>query len=458
MKLPNLIGTTSFKLSALYLGLFLCSFAAIGISVYFLTVHSLEQQLKNGIETEAARLQGEYDADGMAELKNEIAENGRGSSYAYGLINQHGQLLAGNLTHFNPSAGWQTLPRSQVLQNTAGDDKFYIYVIPLPENAWLAVSHTGETIQKTGAAIIEAFLSGIALVIMLGVAGGFYLSRAFLKKINAITNATETIIAGDLQHRLPVAKNHDELDKLALLVNRMLDKIGALIENVQQVSNDIAHDLRTPISRLQFRLEDALNKPLSPTQYQEQIALAITEVDGILATFSALLRIAQIESGSRRSGFKQVNLSEIATAVTEALSPVAEEQSKTIRMIISPDINLTGDKELLTQLVFNLLENAIGHTPKQTQIELNLHVTSKRIELVIADNGPGIAEVYRQKVLQRFYRLEQSRSTAGNGLGLNIAAAIVDLHDGTLALSDNQPGLKLVVSFPSNAFPKPMPK
>jgi len=447
MKLPSIFGTTSFKLSALYLGLFLCSFAAIGVSVYFLTVHSLEQQLKKSIQIDAIRLKAEFDSDGIEELKEEILEDEHSSLHIYGVMDEHGQFVVGGLNNFQPRPGWQTVKSLMQMSGPADGNVFYVYVIKLANRGWLGVGHNGEYIRETGTAIIEAFLSGIFLVIILGAGGGFYLSHAFLKKIDAITRSTEAIIAGDLKHRLPVAKNRDELDNLALLLNLMLDKIGALIENVQQVSNDIAHDLRTPISRLQFRLEDVVKQQLSEVQYKQQLGLAIEEVDTILATFSALLRIAQIESGSRRSGFKAVNLSEIATSVTEALAPVAEEQGKTIQADIVPDIILSGDKELLTQLVFNLLENAIVHTPENTRITLDLCQSSNRIELAIADNGPGIAELYRQKVLQRFYRLEQSRTTPGNGLGLSIAAAVVELHGGALTLLDNLPGLKLVLAF-----------
>jgi len=227
----------------------------------------------------------------------------------------------------------------------------------------------------------------------------------------------------------------------------MLDKIGSLIENIQQVSNDIAHDLRTPISHLKFRLENALIKNLSAEQYTERITFAIEEVDTILDTFSAMLRISQIESGSRRSGFKIVNLSEIVVSVIDALQPVAEEQGKTIRSDIAKDVTLTGDKELLTQLAFNLLDNAILHTPVNTQITVSLHSSGTQTELTVADNGPGIAKDYRQKVFQRFYRLEQSRTTPGNGLGLSIVGAIAELHEGTLTLSDNKPGLKVVLSL-----------
>jgi signal transduction histidine kinase len=227
----------------------------------------------------------------------------------------------------------------------------------------------------------------------------------------------------------------------------MLDKIVSLMENIQQVSNDIAHDLRTPIGHLKFRLEDALNGNLSVVQYQERITFAIEEVDSILATFSAMLRISQIESGSRRSGFNNVDLSQILTTVTDALQPVAEEQGKTIHAEFGQDIILNGDKELLTQLAFNVLENAIQHTPQNTQIHVSLRTSGNQTEMIVADNGPGIAENDCEKVFRRFHRLEQSRTTPGNGLGLSIVVAIVELHGGNITLADNNPGLKVVIGF-----------
>ena len=449
MKLLSITGTISFKLSALYLLLFLCSFLSIGIAVYLLTNHTLEQQLKNSIETEALRLKSEFDSGGIAELKDEIDEVDERRLhplFEYGVIDQNSQLIAGSLNNFQPSEGWQTVMRTSTADKP-GKELLYIRVMALPNAIWLGVIHSGDYIQNAGKAIIQAFLWGFVLVILLGAGGGLYLSRAFLRKIDSITQSAQAIIAGDLKHRLPVSTNRDELDNLALVLNQMLDKIGSLIENIQQVSNDIAHDLRTPVSHLKFRLEDALTRNLSAEQYTERIAFAIEEVDTILGTFSAMLRISQIESGSRRSGFKTVNLSDIVVSVIDALTPVAEEQGKTIHADIDPDVTLTGDKELLTQLAFNLLDNAILHTPINTQIAVSLSSTGIQTELTVADNGPGIAEAYRQKVFQRFYRLEQSRTTPGNGLGLSIVAAIADLHGGTLVLSDNNPGLKVVLTF-----------
>jgi signal transduction histidine kinase/uncharacterized protein YneF (UPF0154 family) len=449
MQLRRIVDTTSFKLSALYLGLFLVSFLAIGIAVYWLTTHSLEQQLETGIEIEANRLKAEYDSGGMDELKDEIAEDDCRTWHICGVVDRNGELIGGNFGGFRPSAGWQTIIRPAAVKNSERGEITVIYmkILPLTHGNWLGVGHDGKYIQEAGEAIIQAFIWGFFLVIVLGAGGGFYLSNAFLSKIQRITQSTQAIINGDLKHRLPVSANHDELDELALLLNRMLDKIGTLIENIQQVSNDIAHDLRTPLSHLKFRLEDAGKRELSAEQYRKRIAFAIEEVDGILNTFSALLRISQIESGSRRSGFKTVDLSEIAASVADALRPVAEEWGKDIHTEIAQDVALRGDKELLTQLMFNLLDNAIKHTPGNTSINISLQSSGASTQFMVADKGPGIAEEYRSKILQRFFRLERSRTTPGSGLGLSIVAAIADLHGGTIVLADNSPGLKAVVTF-----------
>jgi len=450
MKLPNIVSTISFKLSALYLILFLCSFLSIGITIYWLTLQTLEAQLKSSIETEALRLKDEYDSGGLSELKDEIDEVGGPESHTfleYGVMDQHGNLIAGNLGNFRLSAGWQTIMR--VPEANKPKKLLYIKVTALSDAAWLAVGRDGESIRKAVEAVIQAFIWGFALVLIFGASGGFYISGAFLRKIESITESTQAIIAGDLTHRLPVSKHQDELDKLALMLNQMLDRIGSLIENIQQVSNDIAHDLRTPVSRLKLRLERALFKNLTSEQYTECIALAIEEVDTILDTFSAMLRVSQIESGSRRSGFKSVNFSDTVVSVIDALSPVAEEQGKAIHADIGRNVMVDGDKELLTQLVFNLLDNAILHTSGHTQINVRLRSSGTQSEFTVADNGPGIAEAHRPKVFQRFYRLEQSRTTPGNGLGLSIVAAIADLHGGTIALSDNNPGLKVILNFPN---------
>lgn len=393
MKLSSLVSTADFRLSALYLVLFMCSLLAIGATVYLLTTHSLEQQLRNSLQSEIARLKAEYGSGGLPELSAEIDEviaSQSNHDSQYGVLNQRGQLLAGKLSQFKLTAGWQTLKLKRYFKKSAEQAVFLVQVASLPNHIWLGVAQNSSHIEEAGEAIVEAFLWGFGLLIALGLSGGNYISQAFLKKIDRIIKFTQAIIAGDLSHRLAVSENKDELDNLAFLLNRVLDKIGILIENVQQVSNDIAHDLRTPVSRLKFRLETALTSTLSEEQYKEQIASAITEADTIRGTFSALLRISQIESRSRSSGFKMFNLSEIVISVVDALNPTAEEQGKIINSDIEKACELFGDKELMTQLVFNLLENAVVHTPEHTVIIVSLRSFDDWVELTIADDGPGI--------------------------------------------------------------------
>jgi len=424
----------------------------MGMSVYFLTSRILERQVKDSIELEIQELAAEYAEDGMPTLKREIADKEKivtDRVQEYGVIDNNGHLVAGDIGNLKPLEGWQKvpIPFEKRKFDRENDDYLNVKVVMLTEQRWLGVGYTANYIEDALDAIVSAFSWGLLLVLMLGGAGGLYVTRSFLKKIEAITNSTHAIIAGDIRHRLSVSKTRDELDDLAILLNRMLDKICKLIENVQQVSNDIAHDLRTPISHLKFRLEDALHKNLTPEQYKNNIGGMVHEVDTILNTFSALLRIAQIESGSRRSGFTSVNLSERILAVAEALEPVAEEKSKRLICSVDSNIFLSGDKELLTQLAYNLIENALVHTQEHAQINVELKKTEQKVQFIVFDNGLGIPQEQQEKIFQRFYRVEGGRTTPGNGLGLSIVSAIADLHSARIKLSDNKPGLKIAVQF-----------
>jgi signal transduction histidine kinase len=452
MKLSRIIGTTSFRLSALYMGLFMLSFLAVGLTVYFLTRHILERQMRDSIELEARDLKKEFTDSGLSALKSEIADKERiisGQIHKYGVLDSDGHVISGNISNLKLSEGWQKVPDNpdQGKQDNDDDDFLKVRVVRLTDRYWLGIGYSADYIDDAGEAVIKAFSWGALLVLILGGAGGFYLSRSFLKRIESLTNSTQAIIAGDIRHRLSVSESHDELDNLAILLNRMLDKICTLIENVQQVSNDIAHDMRTPISHLKFRLEQALCEDMTVDQYKERIGGMIDQVDNILDTFSALLRIAQIESGSRRSGFSSVNLSDVIRNVTEALEPVAEEKNKRLVCDIDRDIKMTGDKELLTQLAFNLVDNAVVHTPAPAEIIVELHKENESIQFCVSDDGQGIPEEQRERVFQRFYRLEGSRTTPGSGLGLSIVSAIAELHNARVNLADNRPGVKISIEF-----------
>jgi signal transduction histidine kinase len=266
---------------------------------------------------------------------------------------------------------------------------------------------------------------------------------------------------GDLGRRIPLRGADDEFDHLAGSLNAMLDRIQALMKDLEQVSNDIAHDLRTPLARLRQKLEVAQDAATADAM-RAALADSIADVDGILDTFAAILRIAQIGSGSRKANFARIDFSELLDGLVETYRVVAETKGQTLSDAIRRDLFVEGDRELLTQMVANLLENAINHTPPGVAIALEASRTTDGVRIVVADRGAGIPAAYRQKVFERFFRLEPSRSAHGNGLGLSLVAAIAELHGATVTLEDNHPGLRAVIAFsaaarPVRAAPAPPP-
>jgi signal transduction histidine kinase len=251
---------------------------------------------------------------------------------------------------------------------------------------------------------------------------------------------------GDLSARIPVRGSNDEIDQLVLGLNAMLDRIQQLLDGLRQVTSDIAHDLRTPLGRLRQRLEDAREHATSTVEYQVATEASIAEADALLEIFSALLRIAQIEAGAQQSAFTTVDLAGLARSITEAYAPVAEDSQHKLETAIEDGVAINGDRQLLAQLFSNLIENALNHTPTGSTVRLALRKTAGGFEAEVADNGPGIPEAEHEKVFDRFYRLDRSRTTKGSGLGLALVKAIASLHGMTLRLEDRQPGLAVIVA------------
>jgi len=266
-----------------------------------------------------------------------------------------------------------------------------------------------------------------------------------MHRIETVSQTSRDIIGEDLQKRLPVTRAGDELDHLAGSINAMLDRIEGLMNDLRQVTTDIAHDLRTPLTRLRQRLELANQAEKDSELARTTLAAAVLEVDSILAIFGALLRIAQIESRGRRQGFKDVQLSELILTIGELYRPMADENGQVLMETIEPSLLVKGERELLMQLFANLIENALRHSPRGSAIAIRASRIERFVSVSVVDNGPGIPQEFRGKVLQRFFRLESSRTTAGNGLGLSLANAIVKVHDATLELSDANPGLSATV-------------
>ena len=277
--------------------------------------------------------------------------------------------------------------------------------------------------------------------------GGLFLGRRFMAQVDAITQTCERVIAGNLNERIPLRGRGDEWDRLARAINEMLDRISALLENLQQVSSDVAHDLRTPLTRLRNRLEAAREKSTGIADYSAAISHALEDTDQLLAMFSALLRISQIEAGTRVQTFAPIALSSLLERMYQLFLPVAEDCGRELARELQAGLAIRGDEELLTQLFSNLIENALRHTPPGTHIRLTLATANEEIVATVIDDGPGVPAGDHDKVTRRFYRGSSSRTSEGHGLGLSLVAAIAQLHGARLVLADAGPGLRVAVAF-----------
>ncbi|WP_371135875.1 sensor histidine kinase [Reyranella sp.] len=295
-------------------------------------------------------------------------------------------------------------------------------------------------------AIVRAFVWAGGLTLLLAIAGGAWLGSTFLRRIDAITRTSRAIMEGDLSARIPVRGTHDEIDQLVTSLNDMLARIQQLLDGLRQVSSDIAHDLRTPLGRLRQHLEDARERAKTTVDYDQATDAAIEEADALLETFSALLRIAQVEAGAHRSAFAPVDFSALVRSIGEAYQPAAEDSRHKLAILVEDGVNLVGDRQLLAQMISNLVENALHHTPEGTTVSLGLRETAAGFEAEVADDGPGIPADEHDKVFDRFYRLDRSRSTAGSGLGLALVKAIAGLHGLSVRLEDRRPGLSVILS------------
>jgi signal transduction histidine kinase len=458
--LTRVFRTTGFRLAALYTGLFGLSVLFLFGVIYWITSDALRQQLTANVEDSVAALVEDYQSGGLSHVVSAIETRTAAEPNAtmfYLLLNPDGRKLAGNLVDPPPMIGWHDLPSPREPENGASDDpedindsSLLALGVLLPDRSFLMVGEDTFRVVEVEEAIVRALGWAFGITIVLGIAGGFAMSVGFLRSVDAINQTARAIIEGRLTDRVPTRGTGDELDSVALNLNEMLDRIQTLMESLRQVSSDIAHDLRTPLSHLRQRLEGVRLQARRIDDYEAAVDQAIIESDAILKTFSALLRIAQIEAGTRKTLFSTVDLSVVFQSIAEAYGAVAEDRGQTLTSAIVPGIHIRGDRELLTQMLANLVENAIRHTPERTQIKLILECQSAGPIGIVADEGPGIPAEAREKVFQRFFRLERSRSTPGNGLGLSLVAAVADIHEIAVTLTDNEPGLKVSLNFAPN--------
>jgi signal transduction histidine kinase len=447
----RLFRTSSFRLTLLYSGLTGASFLLMFGVVYWSTAHFMGRQIDATVASELSEIQSDAQEGGEEKLRGIVSDvTGRAPGYFYLLQDASGAVLAGNLPALQPLPGVREWPGSVKHRGNTTDGIRGCGVV-LAGGGYLFVGLSTHQMHEMKEMVVRSFLVGLGLAMLLALAGGAVMSLGVVRKIETVSQTSRDIVGGDLQRRIPVRGNGDEFDHLAMSLNAMLDRIQTLMEGLRQVSTDIAHDLRTPLTRLRQRLELAQRRGLDVSSSEDLVEATLRDIDSILETFGALLRIAQIESGARKAGFAAVDLSELLHTVIEVYQPALEEKGQVLLQDVAPALRLRGDRELLTQMFANLLENAFRHCAAGARVEIAARRNGGRIEVSVADNGPGIPAEARTKVLQRFFRLEGSRTTPGNGLGLSMAAAVAGLHETQLELSDNSPGLRVRVSLPSLA-------
>jgi len=452
--LRRLVRAHAVRLAALYFLVFAVSVLGVLLFVYWTSANFVERQTEATLEAEINGLAEQYYQRGLSGLVQIVAARSagdRGDAMLYLVTDPDGQPLAGNI------AGWPLgVPARTGWLWFKVETRFRGRPVTHPVLGSLITINGGYRLL-VGRDISDAaaFRDRVKMTLLwsglvalgVGLLGGAAMSHHLLRRVELVNRTSERVMAGNLSDRVPLDGTGDEFDQLAVNLNRMLDQIERLMTAMREVTDDVAHDLKTPLARLRARLELALIGPSDAASQNEAIRSAIDEADRLLATFNALLGIAAAEAGAGRDAAVPLDLSEVARSAAELYEPVAEEKGFSMSQSIEPDVKICGDRHLLSQTLANLLDNALKYAGGG-DLQICVFQSEGRAILEVADRGPGIPEADRATVFDRFVRLEPSRSTPGNGLGLSLVRAVAQRHHGTVALADNRPGLRVRLEFP----------
>jgi signal transduction histidine kinase len=445
--MPELFRSAAYRIAFVSSAAFALAILLLGV-VLFWTMHlDFTRQLDATLREEAATLAAEYRGDGAREVADAIAQREASTSrdrLLYAVFDRNGRRVMGSLRTAPPAPGIHDIT---FIDPREGPDSGRGLAVGLGDGSILLVAADRERIEEIDRTIVSVFAAAFLLVLLLGAAGALLLGGYLRGRLDVISSAAEAIVGGDLARRMPVSRRGDEFDRLARSLNAMLERIASLVDNVRQVSTDVAHDLRTPLARLRNRLEAGLASRGGAGD-AALLEDALHRVDEVLALFAAILRIAEIEGGQIRGTFERVEISLLAAELAESYAPAVAEAGRSLRASVEPGLAVVGDRELLAQALVNLIENAQSHTPVGTKIDVCVEGAKGRVVIAVADNGRGVPPEQRQRIVQRFIRLEESRSAPGHGLGLNLVSAIAALHGGVLRFADNGPGLRAVVELP----------
>lgn len=451
--------TTAVRLSALYVILF--GLVAVGLSIYMtsLTVSMLTDQTEQTLNEEVINIERAYQHGGLPLLVRTIDRRSRQpGAFLYLIADPQGRFLAGNVASIE--AGLLTnsgLLHNSVVYSRFGDSgekiehRAIVTVIDLPNGMKLLVGRDIGEPEKFITIIRKALMIAFAAMAAGALLIWFFVGRRALRRIDQVTAASQRLMAGDLTGRLPVSGAGDEFDRLSANLNVMLERIEELNNGLRQVSDNIAHDLKTPLTRLRNRADEALLRRSKTADYRQTLEAIIAESDQLIRTFNAILMISRIEASTSFEHLEKLDARPIVEDVGELYGPVAEEAGVKFEMGKTFDVDLFLNRELLAQALINLIDNAIKYgatSQTKPKISLSMEDNGDHVAVIVSDNGPGIAATDRERVTKRFVRLEDSRTKPGFGIGLSLAKAVMKLHGGELILEDANPGLKAILLFP----------
>jgi signal transduction histidine kinase len=449
----RLVRTHAFRLAALYFLVFAASVLGVLLFVYWTSANFIEQQTEATLDAEITGLAEQYAQRGLSGLIQIVAARSagdRGDAMIYLVTDPNGNPLAGNISAWPAGVPTHSTALSFVLERKVNGQveshRASGRLFRIPGGFRLLVGRDISDAVAFRGQVRSTLLWAGLIALGVGVVGGTVMSRNLLRRVEQVNRTSERVMAGNLSDRVPLQGTSDEFDQLAINLNRMLDQIERLMTSMREVTDDVAHDLKTPLSRLRTRLERALAEPPDGFSQNEAIRAAIEEADRLLATFNALLSIAELESGARKNQAEPLDLSGVARSAAELYEPVVDEKGFTLTLVTEAGVKILGERHLLSQALANLLDNALKYA-EGGAIEIGVFRRSEKAILEVTDCGPGIPEADREAVFDRFVRLEPSRTTPGNGLGLSLVRAIVRQYDGTVALYDNRPGLRVRLEF-----------
>lgn len=454
----RLLRSASFRFAVVYALLLAVSAVALAMFLWWSTAGLLDRQTTAAIQADAQSLSEHFVTGGVPGLvltiEDRLSQNVDDDAI-YLLVDASGNRIAGNLTHWpqgaTPESGeWYQLP----IERAGVRSLAVVQSFNLPGGFRLLIGRDAQVRAQLRSLLTGALLWAVVVVLAMATAGALVVRSLFRHTLASVSATALAIAGGDFSQRVKLSGRADEFDQLAETINDMLDRMARLMEGVREVSNAIAHDLRTPITRARARLEDAALHAETVGQLRAAIERATADLDGIVAVFQALLRIAEIESGSRRAAFATLDVAPLLAGVAELYGAVAEDKGIALTVQASARLPTFGDRELIQQAVANLVDNAVKFSPPSGIVTLSAGARDAGVEIAVADQGPGIPEADRERATERFFRGESARNSPGSGLGLALVQAVAQLHGGSLSLKDGSPGLVAILSLPVHEEPR----